>query len=134
MLDELALAKREAAGRMGFALSSGPGTSGLSVAAQNALERQFATQRALGLGKIGEYAAQFRLNWDLQQDRYDYGEDMARAQFQYQQLLLRQQAELNSASWWEQMGGIIGAGIGMVTAGPLGAGYGYGAGRGVTYA
>ena len=124
--DELTLAKQQAAGRLGFALSSGPGTSGLSVAAQNALERQFATSRTMGLGKIREAAADFRLSWDLQEDKFDYGFEMAALQFKQQQALLQQQAELNSASWWEQLGGIIGFGLGLAMPGGASVAWGLG--------
>ena len=125
MLDELALAKRQAAGKLGFALSSGPGTSGLAVAAENALDRQFAGQRAMGLGRLRGAAADFRLNWDLNQDKFDYGFEMSKLQFTQQQALLQQQAELNSASWWEQLGGIIGFGLALPVGGGLSvAGYG----------
>ena len=127
MLDELTLAKRQAAGKLGFALSSGPGTSGFSVAAQNALDRQFSTQRAMGLGRIRGAAADFRLNWDLGEDKFDYGFEMNALQFKQQQALMQQQAELNSASWWEQLGGIIGFGLGLPMGGGLSvAGYGLG--------
>ena len=127
MLDELQLAKRQAAGKLGFALSSGPGTSGFSIAAQNALNRQFSTQRAMGLGRIRGAASDFRLNWDLQQDKFDYGFEMANLKFKQQQALLQQQAELNSASWWEQLGGIVGFGLGLPMGGGLSvAGYGLG--------
>jgi len=112
-LDQLALAKRQAQMKLGFAQSSGPGTAGAWGAADLALERQFAVQKAAGLNEIDKYAAQFRLNWDLQQDKYDYGEDMARANFQYQQLILQQQAELNSDSWWDTAGQIVGTVAGM---------------------
>ena len=125
MLDELAIAKRQAAGKLGFALSSGPGTSGLAVAAENALNRQFAGQRAMGLGRLRGAAADFRLNWDLNQDKFDYGFEMSKLQFTQQQALLQQQAELNSASWWEQLGGIIGFGLALPVGGGLSvAGYG----------
>ena len=141
MLDELALAKRQAAGKLGFALSSGPGTSGFSVAAQNALDRQFSTQRAMGLGRIRGAAADFRLNWDLGEDKFDYGFEMNALQFKQQQALMQQQAELNSASWWEQLGGIIGFAAGLPMGGGLSlAGWGLGqifnfdTGGGQTYA
>lgn len=110
MLDELQLAKRQAAGKLGFALSSGPGTSGMSTAAQLGLDRQFATQRAMGLGRLRGAAADFRLNWDLNEDRFDYGFEMANLRFKHEQILLRQRAELNSDSWWDTLGSIIGIG------------------------
>jgi len=135
MLDELALAQRQAAGKLGFALSSGPGTSGLAVAAENSLNRQFAGQRAMGLGRLRGAAADFKLNWNLQEDKFDYGIEMSKLQFKQQQALLQQQAELNSASWWEQLGGIVGAAAGFMIGGPVGAAVGYGVGSGgVNYA
>jgi len=135
MLDELALAQRQAAGKLGFAMSSGPGTSGLAPAAQLALDRQFSTQRALGLGRIDMANADFKLNWNLQEDKFDYGIEMSKLQFKQQQALLQQQAELNSASWWEQLGGIVGAAAGFMIGGPVGAAVGYGVGSGgVNYA
>ena len=125
MLDELALAKRQAAGKLGFALSSGPGTSGLAVAAENALNRQFAGLQASNRLAVDKFATDFKLNWNLNKDRWQHDEGMARMQFQQQQIMLQQQAELNSASWWEQLGGIIGFGLALPVGGGLSvAGYG----------
>ena len=113
LLNELALAKRQAAGKLGFALSSGPGTSGLAVAAENALDRQFAALRASGLNETNKYAAQFKLNWNMATEKWGRDVAMAKLQFQQQQMYLQQQAELNSASWWEQLGGVVGFAVGQ---------------------
>jgi hypothetical protein len=125
--NERALAQRQAAGKLGFALSSGPGTSGLAVAAENALNRQFSGLQASNRLAVDKFATEFKLNWNLNKDRWQHEEGMARMQFQQQQMLLQQQAELNSASWWEQLGGIIGAVAGMpMTGGMSLAGYAIG--------
>jgi len=108
--DERALAKRQAAGKLGFALSSGPGTSGLAVAAGNALDRSFAIQGVRDRNAATQFGTQFKLNWNMQQDQWDENRAMSNLQFRQQQALLQQQAELNSKSWWEQLGSIIGFG------------------------
>ena len=123
--NERAIAQRQAAGKLGFALSSGPGTSGLAVAAENALNRQFAGLQASNRLAVDKFATDFKLNWNLNKDRWQHDEGMARMQFQQQQIMLQQQAELNSASWWEQLGGIIGFGV-ATWLNPVGAAVGAG--------
>ena len=127
METERQLAQQQAAGKLGFALSSGPGTSGLGVAAELALNRTFSGHKA----RIGEatekMGTQFRLDWDMREDQYSQQTAMAQLQFQHNMALMQQQAELNSASWWEQLGGIVGFGLGLPVGGGLSvAGYGLG--------
>ena len=110
---ERSKAQREAMGKLGFAMSSGPGTSGLGVAAGNALDRQFAGIRARDLNRVDTMGTQFKLNWNLAEDSQSRAIELQTLQFKQQQALLQQQAELNSASWWEQLGGVVGFAAGQ---------------------
>ena len=113
LADERALAKRQAQMKLGFAQSSGPGTAGAWGAAELALERDFGLQAVRDRNAANQFATQFKLNWNLQQDQWSQDKAMLNLNFKRQQALLQQQAELNSSSWYEQLGSIIGFGVGQ---------------------
>ena len=129
LADERALAKRQAKMKLGFAQSSGPGTAGAWGAAELALERDFGLQAVRDRNAANQFATQFKLNWNLQQDQWSQDKAMLNLNFKRQQALLQQQAELNSSSWYEQLGSIIGFGVGQAVSYYKPAG-----GGGVTYA
>lgn len=115
---ERQLALQQAAGKLGFAQSSGPGTAGRWGAAETALNREFNLAKLQNLERAQLFRTGLEVDYLQRQDAYGQQRFMARMQFQQQQALMQQRAELNSASWWEQLGGILGFVAGL----PVGAG------------
>lgn len=105
--------------QLGYARSGSYGTSGSWDAANIALDRQYAGMR----GDIDQQANMFSLGQYLdfmnREDAQSFSMEQMRQQYQYQMQLMQQQAELNSASWWQNLGGIIGFAAGLPVGGGL---------------
>ena len=117
METERQLALQQAQGKLGFAQSSGPGTAGRWAATETALNREFNLAKLQIGERTEQFGTGFKLDFLGSKDRYDMNVALQRLQFRQQQALMQQQAELNSASWWEQLGGIVGFGLALAVPG-----------------